>query len=122
MSVVSNHLCRPCNTARAREWKEANPQTWERYARKHHLMKMYGITIDEYDQMRSAQNGRCAICGRPEADSRDFRLHVDHDHATGAVRGLLCGLCNQGIGSMRDDPSLLRIAVQYLEKHRQETE
>jgi hypothetical protein len=55
------------------------------------------------------QNGLCAICGLPEE-------HVDHDHVTGQVRGLLCAGCNKGLGFFRDSPQLLRQAAEYLEE------
>ena len=55
------------------------------------------------------QDGRCAICREPAAG--DLALAEDHDHATGAIRGLLCSRCNNGLGSFRDDPELLRSAV-----------
>lgn len=54
--------------------------------------RLYGITVDEYDKMFEFQDGSCAICGRPP---KNKRLAVDHDHKTGAVRGLLCHICNQ---------------------------
>lgn len=60
------------------------------------------------------QNGACAICGGVNKDGR--KLFVDHDHATGQVRGLLCNLCNRGIGNMRDSIKLLRAAADYLER------
>lgn len=53
-----------------------------------------GITIDEYDARLAKQGGGCAVCGRPP---KTRRLHVDHDHATGAIRGLLCYRCNRAI-------------------------
>lgn len=77
----------------------------------------YGITIHEYDELLMKQNGVCAICGKPETHIQygKFRpLSVDHDHATGKVRGLLCTGCNRGIGFLRDDPKLLNKAAEYL--------
>lgn len=80
----------------------------------------YGITIEDYARLSEFQAGLCAICRRPEGriDSRSGRahlLHVDHNHATGAVRGLLCGKCNRAIGLLNDDPELLKVALKYLE-------
>lgn len=83
-------------------------------------MREYRMTPDEYAAMVAAQAGRCAICGEaPEpAGHRRLALFVDHDHETGAVRGLLCGPCNTGIGHLKDDPERLRVAAKYLEDSR----
>lgn len=85
------------------------------------LQKKYGITIEEYDAICTAQDGRCAICGvTPEESStkRKVRyLDVDHCHITGAVRGLLCNRCNSAIGRFNDDSTLLTKAVEYLQKY-----
>lgn len=75
----------------------------------------YGITEEQYQQLLAKQDGVCAICERP--DRTYDHLSVDHDHETGAVRGLLCGHCNHAIGKMGDDPELLRKAALYLERH-----
>ncbi len=67
-----------------------------------------------------AQGGVCAICEQPETAQRSGRakwLAVDHDHGTGAVRGLLCSNCNPMLGYAKDDPALLRAAASYLESH-----
>lgn len=74
--------------------------------------RRYGITLAQYSVMLREQDGSCLICDDVDIDRR---LHVDHDHATGAVRGLLCGRCNVGLGCFRDDPKLLRLAATYLE-------
>ena len=83
-------------------------------AREYGLRRKYGIGIAEYEHMLLAQRGVCAICAEPEPVP-GVRLAVDHDHATGSVRGLLCSLCNRTLGLMRDDPDLLRAAASYLE-------
>lgn len=83
--------------------------------------KKFGLTLDGYQSLHDAQNGACACCGLPETDRRagvTRWLAVDHCHSTGAVRGLLCSNCNQGLGRFRDDPALLRKAAEYLERHR----
>lgn len=75
-------------------------------------LKRYGMTLQQFQAMSAAQEGKCAICRR--MDSAGRRLAVDHDHQSGKVRGLLCGLCNPGIGYFGNDPSLLLQAAVYL--------
>ena len=85
------------------------------------LKCIYGITLDEYECMLVAQGGVCAICRRSETklapNGNPTRLAIDHDHATGTVRGLLCNRCNITIGRANDDAAMLRLAAEYLEKH-----
>jgi hypothetical protein len=73
----------------------------------------YGITVDDYDALFASQAGRCAICSTDSPGGRG-RFHVDHDHATGEVRGLLCTNCNAGLGQFKDDPDRLGAAIRYL--------
>lgn len=91
-------------------------------SRKHSLWKNYGITLEHYDTMLAAQDGRCLICMsdkpwgfvvKPKRATEFFC--VDHDHTTGEVRGLLCQPCNKGLGSFKDNPDYLRAAIKYLE-------
>jgi hypothetical protein len=72
--------------------------------------------------MLTAQDSKCAICGGGPAGGikAAARLHVDHDHDTGKVRALLCNGCNRGIGYLKDDPALLRVAADYIEQHKGE--
>src|SRR5207253_2176895 len=102
---------------RVRQWQRDNP---ERYAeqqrrwrdsgrkslsnRRSHLKRTFGLTIEQYESMLAAQGGGCAICGRPPRE--DISLHVDHDHETGRVRGLLCFDCNATLGKAADDPQV----------------
>jgi hypothetical protein len=81
------------------------------------LKSMYGILQEDYDALLASQNGHCAICGGDRFDKRRKALGVDHDHLTGVVRGLLCRSCNLAIGLLRDDPALLRAALDYLAVH-----
>jgi len=86
-----------------------------------HLMRKFGITHAEYEQMLADQGGGCALCGcKPEDQAARYTtyLHVDHDHTTGAVRGLLCGEHNLLLGRFNDDPALLRSAAAYIERLR----
>ena len=82
---------------------------------KKNLKRNFGLTLEDYDRMLQAQEGRC-VCGKTEGDRGYYRLHVDHDHDTGEVRGLLCGSCNRGIGLLGEDPKLLRLLADYLER------
>jgi hypothetical protein len=78
------------------------------------LQRTYGITLAQYDDMLDAQGGRCAICPRP-AESMPTRLHVDHDHKTGLIRGLLCWWCNRKLlTGVKDDADLAEAAADYL--------
>ncbi len=81
--------------------------------------RQYGITRADYQRMFEEQGGVCAICGRQETATRKGTLRhlaVDHCHKTNAVRGLLCHVCNSGIGYFRDDAALIRRALSYLER------
>jgi len=86
--------CKPCTSVRNRE---------------SHLRRTYGLTEDDIKRMREAQGGRCAICREANAE------HVDHDHKTGRVRGLLCFNCNGALGQFRDRTELMQRAVVYLD-------
>jgi len=104
------------NPERVRDTKRRsvakNPEKHEATRRRAHLRREYGITVEEYDEMLAAQGGGCAICGGPQV-KRQW-LAVDHDHATGEVRGLLCDPCNLAVGLFGDDPSTLQRAIDYL--------
>jgi hypothetical protein len=78
-------------------------------ARVAHRIKVYNLPPEEYQRLLERQGGRCAICRR-----NDRALGVDHDHATGRVRGLLCNSCNTAIGHLNDDPVVLAAAIAYL--------
>jgi hypothetical protein len=95
----------------ARRSPEATARN-ERRVFNSHLRKDYGITIEQYDAMLAAQGGVCAICKKPRANGH--RLHVDHNHTTGEVRGLLCVTCNSAIGTLKEDPTLFAAALAYL--------
>lgn len=89
----------------AARWRAKAPGYNRRY--------LYGLEPGQYDAMLAAQDGRCAIC-RTDAPGGRGSWHVDHEHATGRVRGLLCHRCNLMLGNAQDDPARLRAAVEYL--------
>lgn len=120
-------LCRKCydqkrkTTHRAqinkskKEWQRNNPnpknvencQAWKQKAGYSQRVREKKLTPARFEAKQKTFAGRCAICGLPEKA-------IDHNHATGEVRGLLCGSCNTGLGFFRDSPKLLRKAAEYL--------
>lgn len=98
--------CKPCHNARGNAAKEKIGGS-----RTYHLKRRYGISAEEADEMLKAQGGVCAICRVAPA------VHVDHDHATGVVRALLCFNCNGGLGQFKDDPHVLRAAADFVQFH-----
>jgi hypothetical protein len=91
--------CKPCHN---------------RLSKEAYWVRRYGLTKEDVDGLRAAQGDRCAICGDPGPQ------HLDHDHASGRIRRLLCQRCNHGLGLFRDDPYLLHVAALYVEGHRQQ--
>jgi len=104
--------CRDCQKAEYRRWKESDLEAYNKKKRASNLRVKYGITPEQYDAALAAQNGGCAICGHFDQKKA---LAVDHDHRTGALRGLLCDWCNTGLGKLGDDAVTLRRAISYLE-------
>lgn len=114
--------------SRSGRWAAANPKRAaahtkayrERHPDRHldqKLRSKYGISLAEYQALHEAQEGRCAICRRPETRTvrgRVQRLSVDHCHQTGRIRGLLCHTCNLTIGKFQDSVELLLAAAHYL--------
>jgi len=102
------------------KWKDKANQTRRAGYREKYLARLYGISQAEFDAILVKQGGRCAICqtqnpgvhGR-KTDGENW--HVDHNHQSGKVRGLLCFACNVGIGHLKDDPVLVKAALNYLQ-------
>ncbi|MEU1327136.1 endonuclease VII domain-containing protein [Streptomyces microflavus] len=103
--------CRDCSRAKSRERYRVNGGKEAVYAQ--NLLNNYGMTVAEYETRVSQQGGRCAICGT----TPDHRLHVDHNHRSGAVRDLLCRPCNYALGNAQDSLRVVRAMVAYLERH-----
>lgn len=107
--------CKPCwydVTAKRRNGPKREIELRQRQNR--HLIRTYGITINEYEKMSIRQNHLCAIC--KEVSDTNRKLVVDHDHITGDIRGLLCGRCNKSIGLFKDNTIYLNNAIKYLAK------
>lgn len=108
-------LCRTCSNVRSRVWRKNNPEkVRENNKRRRRLFPRYGIAIEDFDRMLLRQRERCLGCRKPFALRRD--IHVDHDHETGLVRGLLCRGCNTGLGSLNEDVETLRRLMVYLRR------
>lgn len=117
-------LCKDCTREYNKVWRERNPEhareLWRQASRKHapaKRAKKYGLSTEELECIRERQNSCCAICGIHETDVKGRTpgvLCVDHDHATGNVRGLLCGKCNTALGMFGDTEDGLLRAVEYL--------
>lgn len=97
--------CIQCHTAAARTPASKALQKAWRYQSK------YGMTVADVDAMLTAQESACVIC---RVSLSEETMHIDHDHATGRVRGILCELCNKGLGQFKDDAVRLRAAAAYL--------
>lgn len=74
--------------------------------------RKYGITLEQYEELKKAAGSLCALCGKSAP------LYYDHDHVTGKFRAWLCGNCNLGLGNFQDDPRLLEKAILYLQESR----
>jgi hypothetical protein len=134
--------CKACNLAakaarnkanpqaardRVRRWRSENPEKYaalqkrnaarpekKRADREGHLKRKYGITLQDYEVMLFVQYGGCLLCG--DAPPENGSLHVDHDHDTGEVRGLLCVSCNNALGAFKDSREILERAIAYLDR------
>lgn len=122
-------VCKECSGAQQRNWRKANPEKAKELdkierrdrvkravvGRRANLMRKYGLTEADYNAMLEQQGGVCAICHRPNFNGKP--LFVDHCHATGKVRALLCHQCNAGGGLFSECPDRLRAAARYFELH-----
>jgi hypothetical protein len=103
---------------RDKAYYEFNKERMDAYQRKHHLRTKYGITPAQHAQMILAQDGKCLVCGEtPDGRPKKGKLHVDHCHDTGKVRGLLCHSCNVAIGHLKEDPVRIKALLEYVLKH-----
>lgn len=109
--------CKSCHNASTKKWYKKNSKSqkaatakWQKANQVKRIANRYKITEEEAEVVLAVV--ACEICGSTE------NLHVDHDHATGKVRGRLCMHCNHALGSFKDNLDSLRKAVLYLEQHR----
>ena len=122
----SSYYCKSCAYFYTKRWRESNPrwkESQKEYRKKavdsirnRYLKRTYDITLNDYHDMLKKQNYKCAICGSEDAKNmyKAGTFCVDHDHETGKVRGLLCDLCNVGLGKFRDSSVFLSKASLYI--------
>jgi recombination endonuclease VII/cytochrome c554/c'-like protein len=130
--------CKACHQKQRKRWYQANRaaaiasvKRWQQENKEHlhayrrdyrqrrkrehrdaYLRRTFGISNDDYDEFLRRQGGGCAVCGRPPGKSS---LHIDHDHDSGQIRGLLCVGCNNALGQFQDSADLLARAADYLD-------
>lgn len=122
---ISSKRCNACRESPSVLWNQKNSDRMKAAAQKFknsgksrqgRLKAMYGMTHEEYLVLFEKQQYSCAICKCKEPGGRWKHFHVDHDHKTGIVRGLLCTNCNRAIGYMNDDVWRLEQSIRYLSK------
>lgn len=116
------HHCKVCKNIESKEWYENNKERKKQLSQQYRdikknqdLKKSYKITLDDYNRMLAEQGESCKICSTHQNQLKR-RLCVDHDHATGKVRGLLCDTCNRSLGLLKDNIEVMKKAVKYLEE------
>lgn len=127
--------CKACYKANRIAWHKRNPERFRENQRRlnqtkgfqYRLKYNFGLTPEQYAEIAKEQNGVCAICGRPETTidpryGKTRQLAVDHDHATGKIRGLLCRFCNTALGLLDDDSERMEKAAAYVRKHSESEE
>ena len=118
--------CKKCHNEETIKWRIEHPEKSREIAiniyrnyssekKRDIWLKNYGINSMQYREILKSQDGCCAICGKMQKEN----FHVDHNHSTGKVRGLLCGNCNRALGYMNENVEALKSAINYLEKNKQ---
>ncbi len=108
--------CKECEKRIRREQYRNNLDSNREKGRDKALKRAYGITREEFSIILETQNTSCASCGIKEPGGRG-NWHVDHNHNTGKIRGLLCHRCNTGLGLFLESETILKEAIKYLRKH-----
>jgi hypothetical protein len=128
--IYPRSACKSCVriavAKRMREWRKNNPGKRREGKRRTEMKCRYGMAPSDYEAILERQGGVCAICKGVQTRKQKRHLnpgqpdilHIDHDHATGKVRGLLCHCCNMLIGHARENAATLMAAIVYLEYHR----
>lgn len=110
---ISHEKTKEQDKKRAKQWRKDNPDKVSFTNRKSRIKKKYGLTLEQIDLILIAQNNRCAICD-VYFPGLKYSPHIDHDHETGKIRGLLCGPCNTSLGLLKEKVALFERAISYL--------
>ena len=110
------YKCALCNDSHGKKYAVNNVEKVRQYRRKRFLKANYSMTVETFEALLSSQGGKCAICRKVLVKNikNKASTHVDHDHNTGAVRGILCAHCNSGLGYFRDNMEFMESAIKYL--------
>jgi len=103
--------CKECS----KKWWSEDPIRQKKIQKNSKLKAKFNLTLDQYNEILTHQNGKCAICHKVQ---NNVSLAVDHCHKTGKIRGLLCGPCNQSIGLLKEDLQIIENLKDYLEKYK----
>jgi len=123
----ANGACRGCLNEQSAKWQRDNPDRAKRNDKRWRkdnaervkstrYLRRYGITKAEKDKIFAQQNERCGCCGGSSGT-----WHLDHDHKTRRIRGVLCSHCNWMLGHAKDSVDVLRAAIKYLQKHKKQS-
>lgn len=108
----TQNRCKPCHNVKSREY---TAKRTKEQRKRQSLRTLYGITLEQYNELLQKQGESCAVCDRPQSDFNKA-LAVDHNHKTGEIRGLLCTNCNHRLVGRHRDGDLLRKMADYVEQ------
>ena len=110
--------CKDRQTKTSLKWKMNNKRKIDDWSQKYNMQYNHRLSWEEFEELVDEQEGKCAICNVELilGGHKNESTCVDHDHKTGAIRGILCRLCNRGIGLLKDDINILREAANYIER------
>ncbi len=106
--------CSTCSRSYTSRYRKAKGEGGKHVARCSYLQRTYGMSLEEYTSLLSAQNASCAICQTHYSKVLHGKLCVDHCHESGKIRGLLCHPCNAAIGLLKEDEEVLYRAARYI--------
>lgn len=106
--------CSACKVIRTKELRQKYPEKSKQYYKTSNRRRNYNIEPEEYDSLMEKSKNLCMICGSPP---KTKSLHIDHNHKTGKVRGLLCHGCNTAIGLFKENIEVIKKAIYYLESN-----
>lgn len=101
---------------RYKEYSKRRPDIFEK-ARRRGVVRVYGLTLEQYEEMLLRCGYRCEVCGKMHEEKQYGRLTVDHNHKNGKIRGLLCLRCNAGLGQLMDNPQNVIKLFNYVSRN-----